>query len=472
MNKSPQSVTVRLAVGYGLLVLLCLLAASATFYFATVGVLAREIDSALTASSARLTRHFDQRGAETVRQEIEQLLTDGINQDTEVYLLLAPDGRRLAGNLDRWPGTLPSFDTLSDQKVVRYGRTSTSRLLPHQLANGYVLVVGRDMQDQREIEALVVRALAIGSAIAVLLAAFGASLFRRQIERRIMEIRRMTLDIKAGNLRRRIPITEGGDEFAKLNRDLNNMLDWIEHLMDGVRHVSNAIAHDLRTPLARIRSRLDEAIQPQKEPSAVTAAAEGAIQQIDDLSQLLDRLLQIAEAEAGAGRESFSPVDLRPIVVDIAELYDAAVEACGMTLETEIVGEPRTFGDKHLLASALANLVDNSIKHSGAPGVIRITAIEEAETVVLAVNDNGTGIPADELPRVVERFYRLDQSRSRPGSGLGLSIVAAITSLHFGKLKLEDARPGLSARIVLPKWEARTFPNGKVAETSGITGAL
>lgn len=471
MSSLTDSVAVRLAVGYGFLILLCILVSSATFYFATVGVLAGEIDGTLTASSARLTRHFDQRGVEVVRQEIDQLLNDGINQDTEVYLLAAPDGSKLAGNLDRWPDTKTPFDATSDQKVMRYGRTSTCRLLPHRLSSGYTLVVGRDMQDQRQIEALVLRALAIGSAIGVLLAAFGATVFRRQIERRIMEIRRMTLDIKAGNLTRRIPATRGGDEFAKLNHDLNNMLDWIEHLMDGVRHVSNAIAHDLRTPLGRIRGRLEDALQHQHGSLAISSAAEGAIQQIDDLCLLLDKLLQIAEAEAGAGRDGFGPIALRQIIIDIAELYDAAAEASDMTLITEIRGEPCTFGDKHLLASALANLIDNSIKHASAPGVIKIRAVQGTDAVVLSVDDNGAGIPAEQRPRVVERFYRLDQSRSRPGSGLGLSIVAAITSLHFGKLELEDAHPGLSVRMVLPRWEARTFPNGNVPETSGIAGS-
>ena len=451
MNRLWGHVAFRLALGYGLLALGSMCVVSAAFYFGTVGVLARSTDGNLISLSQRLARHYESRGGEGLRQEIQQLLVDGIDQDTEVYLLVAPDGRKIVGNISGWTIGMASLDSLTDLKVVRDGRPSLSRLLPRLLPDGSILVVGRDMQDRREIEQLVWRALLAGGAVAVLLTIGGALLFRRQLEHRVGAIRRTALEIEAGDLSRRIPVSAVDDEFARLNRDINQMLDRIEHLMDGVRHVSNAIAHDLRTPLARIRSRLEEALRPAESMTELAGTARFAIQQIDELIKMLDKLLQIAEAESGARRQSFTPVRLALVLGDVVELYDATAEAEGITLVNETEDDPVTFGDKNLLTSAIANLIDNALKYAGAGATVRIRTTKERDTVSVVVRDDGPGIPEAERSRVVDRFYRLDQSRSLPGNGLGLSIVTAIASLHSGKLYLEDAVPGLVARLVLPR---------------------
>src|SRR5215469_515354 len=311
------TVAFRLALSYGLLAIGSMSVISAAFYFGTVGVLERSTDAKLLSLSTRLAGHFESRDGEGLRQEIQQLLVDGIEQDTEVYLLVAPDGRKIVGNVSGWTMAMAPPDRLSDLEVVRDGRPSLSRLLPRLLPDGSILVVGRDMQDRREIERLVWRALLAGGAAALLLAIGGALLFRRQLEHRVGAIRRTALEIEAGDLSRRIPVSDVDDEFARLNRDINHMLDRIEHLMDGVRHVSNAIAHDLRTPLARIRSRLEEALRPAEAMTQLAGTARFAIQQIDELINMLDRLLQIAEAESGARRQSFAPVRLASVISDV-----------------------------------------------------------------------------------------------------------------------------------------------------------
>ena len=464
MTKFWSTVAFRLALSYGLLAMGSMSVISAAFYFGTVGVLARSTDGKLLSISNKLAAHFDARGGDQLRQEIEQLLADGIEQDTEVYLLIAPDGRKLVGNIAGWTAAAASPDRLTDLKVLRNGRPSLSRLLPRVLPDGSILVVGRDMQDQREIEQLVWHALLAGGAAALLLAIGGAVLFRRQLEHRVSAIRRTAREIEAGDLTRRIPVSGVEDEFARLNRDINRMLDRIEHLMDGVRHVSNAIAHDLRTPLGRIRSRLEEALRPGNNTAQLAGTARFAIQQVDDLIQMLDRLLQIAEAEAGAQRASFTLVPLGSVISDVVELYDATAEAEGITLVSEIESDPVTLGDRNLLASALVNLIDNALKYVGSGATVRVRAALEPDTVSIVVQDDGPGIPSDERSRVVDRFYRLDRSRSLPGNGLGLSIVTAIASLHWGRLYLEDAAPGLIARIVLPRAEGATLPTGKAAD--------
>jgi signal transduction histidine kinase len=468
MNRLWGHVAFRLALGYGLLALGSMGVVSAAFYFGTVGVLARSTDGNLISISQRLGRHYESRGGEGLRQEIQQLLVDGIEQDTEVYLLVAPDGQKIVGNISGWTMAMAPLDRLTDLKVVRDGRPSLSRLLPRQLPDGSILVVGRDMQDRREIEQLVWRALLAGGAVALLLAIGGALLFRRQLEHRVGAIRRTALEIEAGDLSRRIPVSAVDDEFARLNRDINHMLDRIEHLMDGVRHVSNAIAHDLRTPLARVRSRLEEALRPAETMTLLPGTARFAIQQIDELITMLDKLLQIAEAESGARRQSFTPVRLTAVLSDVVELYDATAEAEGITLVNDTEDDPVTLGDKHLLASAAANLIDNALKYAGAGATVRVRTTKEHDTVSIIVQDDGPGIPAAERSRVVDRFYRLDQSRSLPGNGLGLSIVTAIASLHSGKLHLEDAVPGLVSRIVLPRPDVAIPERGTSAEMLAV----
>ena len=450
MTRFWDTVAFRLALGYGLLAIGSMSVIAAAFYFGTVGVLARSTDAKLISISQRLADHYETRGGEAVRQEVQQLLVDGIEQDTEVYLLVEPDGRRVAGNIYGWSMAAAPPGKLTDLAVMRNGRPSLSRLLPRLLPDGSILVVGRDMQDQRDIERLVWHALFAGGAVALLLVVGGALLFRRQLEHKVGAIRRTALEIEAGDLSRRIPISDVEDEFARLNRDINRMLDRIEHLMDGVRHVSNAIAHDLRTPLGRIRSRLEEALRPGNN-TTLAGTAGFAVQEVDELIRMLDRLLQIAEAESGAHRQSFAPVSLAVVVNDVVELYDATAEAEGITLVSEIEGQPVTLGDKNLITSALVNLIDNALKYAGSGATVRVRATQDRDAVSMIVQDDGPGIPPAERSRVIERFYRLDQSRSLPGNGLGLSIVAATASLHWGKLELEDAAPGLIARIVLPR---------------------
>jgi len=466
-----NTVAFRLAMGYGALVLGAVAVISAVLYFGTVGVLVPGIDAKLFAISKRLTTHFETRGKAALQQEIQQLLTDGIDQDTEVYLLLGPDGQKIVGNLSAWTSSEMPLDRLTDQRVTRYGRPSVSRLLPHELPNGATLVVGRDIEDVHEIEQLVLRALVIGGAVAVLLAIGGAVLFRGQLERRVAAIRRTVLEIEAGDLSRRIPVLDAEDEFTRLNHDINHMLDQIQHLMDGVREVSNAIAHDLRTPLGRIRSLLDEALRPGTTIEMVTETAGAAIRGIDELTIVFDKLLQIAEAESGTRRQSFEPIALKEIITGVVELYDATAEAEGIELVIDIDGEPTTLGDKDLLASATANLVDNALKYAGGSATVQVRATQERNTVSIVVQDSGLGIPAEERAKVITRFYRLDRSRSLPGNGLGLPIVAAISHLHSGTLSLDDAGPGLIARIVLPRVDAATLPNGKVLEPARIDTA-
>ena len=448
MRKLHRSIAARLALGYGVLVVVSISIVCAVFYFGTIGVLDRSVDRKLVLLSERLAALYEQGGSPRTTAEIAHLLTDRTDSDTEIFLLVDADGRRVAGNLTSWPDTGSPSGRLLHRDVTREGRRVPARMLIRDLDGGARLFVGRDMEEGRSIRALVLRSLAYGAGVAILLVVAGAWLFRRQLEARIGQIRRTAGEIEAGDLSRRIPVSSE-DEFGLLSRDINRMLDRIEHLMEGVRHVSNAIAHDLRTPLARIRNKLDGALRQQPGVAGYESAAQAAIDDIDDLTRVFDKLLQIAAAESGMRPENFDDIDLQQIGADIVEMYEATADEQGVLL-VQMYGEGvPARGDRNLLGSALASLVDNAIKYAGPGATVKVSAGSDAQGSWLAVRDNGPGVPAEELPKLTQRFYRLDKSRHLPGNGLGLSIVAAIAVLHGGSLEIEDAAPGLRLRLRL-----------------------
>jgi signal transduction histidine kinase len=453
MPSLRRSIATRLALGYGLLVAVSITILAAVFYFGTLGAFDRSINGKIVTIANRLVETYEPKPQRELAQEIGRLLADGIDSDTEIYLLLSAGGDRLAGNIAAWPADADGFGRLIDGEVVRDGRKSAGRLFATRLPDGAVLVVGRDLEDREAIRDMVWRALAIGACLALVLIVAGASFFRRQIERRISDIRHTSHEIEAGDLTRRIPVPtgdEGNDEFGRLKADINRMLDRIQHLVDGVRHVSNAIAHDLRTPLGRVRNRLDGALRADSGGGSLALAAGATIQEIDEVIVLFEKLLQIAEAESGMRPESFEVVDLRRIARDMVELCNAAGEDGRVTLLPDADEGVCANGDRNLLASAVAGLIDNAVKYAGAQARVDVGAWTERGCAVLVVRDNGPGIPEVELAKVTGRFYRLDRSRHVPGNGLGLSIASAIVTLHRGRLALTNGSPGLIARIELP----------------------
>jgi signal transduction histidine kinase len=444
-----QSIATRLALGFALLVAEAILVASGVFYFGTVGVMDRRIDAKITAISSRLVDSFKNRPIEELARQIGLELNDGIDSDTEIFLVVSPTGERMAGNLTGVPEAMRPLGQVVTGDVVRTGKRIAGRLIVRQLPGGGFLYVGRDLSEQRAVSDLVIKALGAGAGASLLVLIAGALLFRHQIEKRIGEIRRTAARIEAGDLSQRIPVSSD-DEFGRMSVDINRMLDRIGHLMDGVRHVSNAIAHDLRTPLGRIRGRLDDAVRHETTAAALSEAATTAIEGIDELILVFEKLLQIAEAESGMRARSFEAVDVNRIAKDMVELYDATAEQRQVSLKAAGGGAVVAPVDRNLVASAVASLIDNAIKYAGPGATIEVGAYAQPQSVAIVVRDNGPGIPAPERPRVTERFYRLDHSRNLPGNGLGLAIVSAIATLHGGALQLEDAAPGLLARIVLP----------------------
>jgi signal transduction histidine kinase len=443
-----SSIAFRQALIFGALVVFTMTVLGVIFYVQTVGVWQRRIDSQIDTTTERLVDYHESRGSAALAAHINGLLGDGIDSDTEVYTLVGPDGHIAAGNLAITGEIASPTRGIAEHRVVRAGRPSRSRLRVTRLSDGSVLIVGRDMQDQHELEQLIRGAILSGAIVTLLMAVVGAVLFRRQLERRIGAIRETAVQIERGDLAQRVPISAQQDEFARLSRDINAMLDRIHALMEGVRHVSNTIAHNIRTPLSRVLARLYTAQNAADPARALPEAVGFAITEIQDLNVVFDKLLRIAEVEAGARRQTFTAVSLNAVAVNALELYDAVAEAKGLTLTHTLDAQPLVAGDGDLLANAVANLIDNAIKYTPSGGTIHVDTRCEGASVTLTVRDNGRGIPAEERKRVGARFYRLD--RAVPGWGLGLASVLAIARLHGGNLQLADAQPGLIARLVLP----------------------
>jgi signal transduction histidine kinase len=442
------SIAARLAVGYGLLIALATAALAALFYFGTVGVFERSLDTRIQGIGARLVYSWRHEGEIGLLREIDEELHDSVDSDTELVGLLDADGHPVVGNLTRWQGHLPKGQ-LVFATMERAGGPVSVRLLALPLGDGRRVVVGRDMSELDGVRGVIERALAISAAVSLLLAFLGAQLFRRLIESRIGRIRRTAGRIAAGELSSRITVL-GHDEFARLGADINQMLDRIESLMEGVRHVSNSIAHDLRTPVTRVRSRLERALHAAADPKALVGDARLAIEEIDNVISLFDKLLQIAAAETGVRTRNFDTLDLASIAHDMAELYELVADEQGVLLRCVGAGPVPVRGDRDLLAGALASLIDNAIKYARMGVKVDVGARRDQNEAVVWVRDYGPGVPEADLERICERFYRVDQSRHLPGNGLGLSSVTAIAQLHGASLRLRNAGPGLEVSLVFP----------------------
>lgn len=438
------SVAFRLALNYGVLALLTLVSVLSVFYLQTVGVMEQRVLRQIAISHQQLVSQFEQGGHEALQREIQRLTADGVDSDSEIYLLLDAQGRQIAGNHTLDPALVTRM-LQRDSQVHAYpfGRASA-----HRLSDGSVLVIGNDLQDLRQFESLVGNATQAAALLAVLLVVGGTALFRDLLERQVASIRRTVATVSEGELAERIRPRTQDDEFARLEQDINHMLDRIVGLMDGVRHVSNTIAHNLRTPLTRILTRLRAVQKPGTPPEALREATQTAIAEIEELTTVFEKLLQIAEAEAGARRQHFEPVGLHALLTDVVELYEAVAEDSGSHIDYRPIQELTVIGDRDLLASAFANLVDNALKHAGPGARVELRTFEQRGRAVVTISDNGPGIPAGSHGLLGTRFHRL--SDDTPGHGLGLASVKAIVQLHGADLHFENANPGLRVRVALP----------------------
>jgi signal transduction histidine kinase len=444
-----RSAGVRLAIVYALVFGLSAFALAFSLWYSTVGLLQRQVEVAVRNDATALNDHFMVGGVPSLALAIQNRLTENVDGDA-IYLLVDPLGNRIIGNLDHWPDGLDQTDAWYELPVTRQKSKSIALLRAYALAGGDQLLVGRDVRARAELRRVLQDGLLWAMGIMAVLGLLGAMVIRSLFRRMIRDISATTRAIARGDLTRRVPKTGDGDEFDELAGIINDMLDRITRLMDGVREVSNSIAHDLRTPITRARNRLEDAALYATSAADLKAAVERATEDLDGIVAVFQALLRIAEIEAGARRAAFANMDLSPLLSDIDELYQAVAEERGLVLQTGIAAALPVLGDRELIQQAVTNLIENALKFSPEGSVIGFTAWMVGTTIEVTVADHGPGISAADRERATERFFRAESARSTSGSGLGLALVAAVAQLHNGALRLEDNHPGLSAIITLP----------------------
>lgn len=418
---------------------------------------------------------INEQTAQTVRAEIKGLseqyaqggiwqLIDTIERRTlrpgaSLYLVTTPSGAAIAGNVAKLPQGVLDHPGVVETEYQRPGDPPTihhrALVRVFRLRGGFRLLVGHDLEDRETISAMLHRALLTSLLWLTAIGTLGGLFVARRVLTRVDAMSASARTIMGGDLSGRLPLAGTGDELDRLAQNLNAMLERISTLMTGLKEVSDSIAHDLRTPLTRLRNRAEEGLRSAHSGPEYRASLEQVIEESDGLIRTFNALLMIARAEAGTDCAAMGNFDAAEVARDVAELYEPLAENAGVALDVDVGQGFEAYGNRELIGQAVANLVDNALKY-GLPSDpeeqhgVRIAARRVADNIEIEVSDRGPGIACEDRTRVVRRFVRLEGARSRPGSGLGLSLTAAIAHLHHGALRIEDNAPGLRVVISLP----------------------
>lgn len=443
----------------------------AFIYWRTVALIDRQARDTIESEIRGLAEQYQQRGLVGLADVIE-LRAKQRGNDDHVYLLTAPTLAPLAGNLEAWPDTLGDVHDWVPLTVIKMDE---GHMLPHAnlarmlvLPGGYHLLVGRDMHERDKFRQIVLEALGWSSAAIVLLSLVGGVVLSRRMLGRVETVALTARRIMAGDLSQRVKGNGSGDEFDRLANILNAMLDRTERLMAGMRLATESLAHDLRRPLTRLRSRAELALlQPPSAEDDRDALAD-MLRQADAALLTFDNLLKIAMAESGPVASELRRLDLTALARDAADLYEPVAEEKSILFVVEAAEPSTILGHPELLAQSVTNLLDNAVKYTPTGGRISVSVSRSRDKVILAIADSGPGVPEKDRERVLERFVRLDECRSTPGSGLGLALVSAVARLHDAALTLDDNAPGLRISLVFAP-AAPEEAAGREALPSGAT---
>ena len=454
-SRSWRTYSFRITLLYFALLGASVLILFGVIYWVTADFMRNQLRAAIKADEFYLTDAFAVGGVDGLAAEIARRGgTPG--RTPNYYLLEDPTGKRIAGNLEPRAAVtgwqeVPIPPHLDSDEVAAPGEVDVLLARGRMLSNGWFLLVGQNEDRFGDFQDQIVRIAGWSLAGVFVLAVLGGRAISASMLRRVAAITDASSEIMRGNLGRRIALRGTGDEFDHLSANLNEMLDRIQMLMDGLKQVSNDIAHDLRTPLSHLRQRLEDARDKATSAAEYRGAVETAIGATDEILATFGALLRIAQIESGTRRAAFAPVDLSAVARMIAETYGPVAEDRGQHLTSRIAEGVTVNGDRQLLTQLLANLVENAVRHSPAKTTISLALDDRPDGALMSVRDDGPGIPADERRKVFRRFYRLDTSRTTPGSGLGLSLVAAIADLHRIAVELANAEPGLLVTLRFPR---------------------
>ncbi len=463
LGKLFRTTTFKLTLVY--LTVFALFAAALLAYFAlnTRRLITEQITETVNAEITGLSEQYRIGG---IRRLVVTIDARARRPGSSLYLVTTFTGEALAGNVTALaPGILdkPGWSETGYRRLdePENGERGEHEALVRvfELPGGFRLLVGRDLEERERLYHIVIAAGRWSIAVVIVLGLIGGFFVTRRVLHRVDAMTETTRNIMAGDLSDRLPVAGTGDELDRLADNLNVMLDRIEALMVGMKEVSDNIAHDLKTPLTRLRNRAEQALRLAKGETEYRAALDATIEESDGLIRTFNALLMIARAEAGHARGDMVDFDAAEIARDVGELYEPLAEEKGIALTVEAEGAAPVKGNRELVSQAVANLVDNAIKYgepdaakvNGAKPEIVLRALQDGDRILLTVADRGPGIAEEDRSRVVERFVRLEQSRSQPGLGLGLSLASAVARLHGGELTLEDNHPGLKSVIALPR---------------------
>jgi signal transduction histidine kinase len=419
------------------------------YYWITVRTPLLTVQGAIEQEARDLARLYQAAGRDAVVQQLEARAARD-SPRLAYHALLAPDGTSVAANLPTWPRRHSDQWLRMDADVYDDGQEFDHEAMMRDLLldDGARLLVGSDIEDIDEVEEKLLTAVVGLVTGTLILGLVGGLLLSHAIGRRIATVTRTARGVMGGDLSDRMPVRGSGDDFDQLNTTLNDMLARIETLFDSVRRVSDNVAHELRTPLSRLRASLEPLRDSQAPPAP--EIIDGVIAEVETLEKTFDAVLRIARIESGRHGARIQPLDLAPVLRDAVELYAPEAEQRQQSLQLDIGAELTVPGDRDLLFQSVCNLLDNAIKYAPQGGRILLAAHRKGPQVELAVTDDGPGIAAENRPHVIERFYRVLATADAPGAGLGLSLVAAVAERHRSTLVFEDAAPGLAVRWTLP----------------------
>jgi signal transduction histidine kinase len=453
----------RLTLLYALLFSTSAVILFAVIYWQTAVYMTGELDAAIDSDLTELETAMRTGGTHAVAATIEDRVWQ-MPSGPMLYLLQDRGGKALAGNLPAMRRRVGTFDFAA---AGLDGRKRQIHACGTDLAGGDYLVVGIHARMRDEMCRLVLRAFGWSFAITLVLAFGGGAVISGGMLRRVEAIGRTAREIMAGDFSRRLPVRGADDEFDRLTASLNAMLDRTETSIETIRHVSNDIAHDLRTPLTRLRQRLELARSRARSADELRAAIDHSIGEVDGILETFGALLRIAEVESGRAARHFREIDLSELLHTMVEVYQPMAEERGQSFAADIDEGLRVDGDHELLAQMLANLIENAMKHSPPDAVIALSAGATGGDVEMLLTDTGPGIPEEERKRVFRRFYRLETSRTTPGNGLGLTLVGAVAALHRIAIELGDNDPGLRTRLRIPQAAAQPKEPRALLQTSG-----
>ena len=419
-------------------------------YWTTTSALREQVRLSLKNEMASFEAKFAMPGE--LRAEIEQRLASGKPQPFS-YGLQDSLGHSLAGNLanlgmfEGWREAPVDDEENEDDDATGEHSNPVLFALGRRLPSGEYFTIATDASRIDEAQEAITDSFAWATAATLLLALAGGVVLSQGFLRRVDEINRTTRAIIGGDLTDRIRITGSGDELDQLGRNLNDMLDRLQGLMDGLKQVSNDIAHDLRTPLSRLKQRLEAVRSEANSVQEYKEAVDQAVQDADMALSTFGALLRIAQIESGTRRANFSDLDLSSLLANLATTYSAVAEDMGKTLVSSIDPDIHVRGDRELLTQLFVNLIENALRHTPNGAKVSLSLAHRDQGPFAEVGDNGPGIPENERRNVFKRFYRLERSRSTPGSGLGLASVAAIADLHTARIELVDNEPGLKVAL-------------------------